>query len=110
MNRIPALVCMVAGLGFAGGCAKPAYVVAPTHEETLREKLDAEWFTRKIYDGNGLAAVELTYCPIQPKTRVVCRTGIVWIRDNSFFMDLEPQAAQTPSEPSMTPPPAPPAQ
>lgn len=107
MNRFTALLLLSASVSLAA-CAESAYIVMPTNEETVREKLDAEWFTRKIYDGNGLAAVELTYCPIQPKTQMVCRTGIVWMRDNSFFMDLEPQTAQTPSEPAMTRPATPP--
>lgn len=106
MKRFAMLV-LLAACGVSG-CAKPAYVLTATNQETARAKLDAEWFTRKIYDGNGLAAVELTYCPIQPKIQTVCRTGIVWMRDDSFLMDLEPQASQTPSEPTMTPPAPPP--
>jgi hypothetical protein len=91
MNSLAATSLLLIGL--VSGCAKPAYVLDPTHEETARAKLDAQWFTRDIYDGNGLAAVELTYCPLQPNVATVCRTGIVWRRDDSFFMDLEPAAA-----------------
>lgn len=108
MVRYTMLLALATVLCALSGCAKPAYLVTPTNEETVRDKLDAEWFTRKIFDSNGLAAVELTYCPIQPKTQMVCRTGIVWLRDNSFFMDLEPQAAQTSSQATQPPPPPPP--
>ena len=97
MKRFAWLVLVSSGLGLIVGCAKPSYVVAAANnDEVVRKKLDAEWFTRDIYDSTGLAAVELTYCPIQPNTQTVCRTGLVWVRDSSLLIEEEPSAAAAP--------------
>jgi hypothetical protein len=96
MKFLASLLFVTSGIALISGCAKPSYLVAPANSETVRKKLDAEWFTRDIYDGTGLAAVELTYCPIQPNTQMVCRTGVVWVRDTSALIDEEPSTGGAP--------------
>jgi len=86
-------MCLVVGaVSLLSGCSNPPYVIAPLHEETRRDRLDAQWFTREISDGNGLQAVELVYCPLEPNMSLVCRTAIVWRRDQSALVDTEPTA------------------
>ena len=87
-----ALLCLC-GASLLAGCANPPYVVEPLHEETRRDRLDANWFLRKISDASGLAAVELTYCPIEPNTATVCRTAVVWRRNQSALTDTEPSGS-----------------
>jgi hypothetical protein len=99
------LLAVGSGLGACAG--RPSYVLDPTHDETVKNKLDAQWFTRDIFDGKGLAAVELTYCPLQPNTATVCRTAIVWRRGSSLIMDLDPKSEAQPTA-AAPPPPAPP--
>lgn len=84
-------------------CAKPSYVVAPAHQETERKKIDAEWFTRDVYDGSGLAAVELVYCPLQPEVELVCRTAVVWQRDRSMLLEHSSGAASPAPAQAATP-------
>ncbi len=93
MNRLFLTLSLLAGCSLLGACANPPYAVTPLFEETRRGKLDAEWFTRQISDGTGLQAVELTYCPIEPNQGVVCRTAVVWRRNQSALTDVEPTSA-----------------
>jgi predicted small lipoprotein YifL len=90
MKRAFTSLLLIGTLATLSGCPKPAYVVAPSHEETRRDRLDAEWFTREISDGAGLQAIELVYCPIQPSTPTVCRTAVVWRRDQSALTETAP--------------------
>lgn len=78
-----AFVAAAALLAFGvSGCAQgPGYVVHATSREAVPEKLDAHWFTRDIFDGQGLKYVELTYCPVQAgEVAPVCRTSVIWTR------------------------------
>ncbi len=92
MKRAIGALLLAASVCSLAGCSNPPYVVDPLHEETRRDHLDAQWFLRKISDGSGLQAVELTYCPIEPNTLPVCRTAIVWRRNQSALVDTEPTA------------------
>jgi hypothetical protein len=95
VNRLLLTLSLCAACSLLAGCTNPPYAVTPLFEETRRGKLDAEWFTREISDGSGLQAVELTYCPIEPNQSVVCRTAIVWRRNQSALIDVEPNPAAT---------------
>lgn len=80
---------MIAAVGLvsltAVGCGRPqrVYTVYAEHHETVRGRLDAQWFRREVYDDEGVSAVELVYCPIVPNTVVGCRTAVVWARGHS---------------------------
>jgi hypothetical protein len=89
MKRASLLAIAVLALLAASACRGTAsYEVVALHHETVRNKLDAQWFQREVYDKRGkLAAVELVYCPMRPEQRTVCRTAVVWRRNESALMD-----------------------
>ena len=89
---------------FGAGCvARSAYVVSHVDSETLSEKIDAEWFTREIFESggtsSGLRAIELTYCPIIPNQPTVCRTAVVWQANHSALLDAAAPAVVVPARP-----------
>jgi hypothetical protein len=108
VKRSISALLLACALSALAGCSNPPYVVDPLHEETRRDHLDAQWFLRKISDGSGLQAVELTYCPIEPNTVPVCRTAIVWRKNQSALIDVEPTALVPVPSPGGSPAPAPP--
>lgn len=107
MKYLLFLAFVLGSVGLGACSTRSSYVLDASHEETIANKLDAEWFTRDIYDGSGRAAVELVYCPIQPSTPTVCRTDIVWRRGQSKIMDMEPNAAPASVAPPAASAPAP---
>jgi hypothetical protein len=87
------LACVAFG---SSGCAThDGYGVEWLYSEHIRDRIDADWFTREIRDANGVVAVELMYCPMVPGQAVVCRTSIVWQRNARALMD----------QPRLSPPP-----
>lgn len=85
MNRaiLLGLACVtLVGASACGAGAK--YKMDDHHHDTVQDKLDAQWFTRDIFSKSGkLQAVELVYCPMRPDQQTVCRTAIVWRRNES---------------------------
>lgn len=87
MKRLAlAPVLALAVLGATGCTPRSTYRVHAVSREAVSDKLDGTWFEREVFDKEGLAAVELTYCPVVPKADVVCRTAIVWKRDRSELL------------------------
>jgi hypothetical protein len=88
MKRASLLGIALLSLLAASACRGTAsYNVVALHHETVREKLDAQWFQRDVYDKRGkLTAVELVYCPMRPGQSTVCRTAVVWRRNDSALM------------------------
>jgi hypothetical protein len=101
--------CLILSAAVAiGGCVKQsAYSVQPNSDETLRERLDAQWFTRVINDAERVKAVELVYCPIQPQTPTVCRTAVVWVNGRSLLLSEAPTQQPPPMQQGTMPPPPP---
>lgn len=86
MNVARTLLASIGLLSILGaGCGRPqrVYTVYAEHHETVRGRLDAQWFRREIYDTEGIRAVELVYCPIVPNVVAGCRTAVVWGRGQS---------------------------
>lgn len=70
------------------GCMKrTGYVIDPSHTEAKREQIDGHWFLREVNESGKLTSVELVYCPILPGQPVVCRTSVVWERENRALID-----------------------
>jgi hypothetical protein len=89
MSRLFARVVLALALvGAAAGCEhQSAYAVSTVHDEVVKGRLNAQWFTRDVYGKEGLAAVELVYCPIVAGAPTVCRTAIVWQDARSVLME-----------------------
>jgi hypothetical protein len=88
-SHLLSLVLGVAGVASMCGCQKPnIYTVRSITYETISGRLDAQWFERDISGTNGArSAVELVYCPIVPSGPMVCRTAVVWRKDQTALMD-----------------------
>ncbi|HVU05154.1 MAG TPA: hypothetical protein VHE30_25570 [Polyangiaceae bacterium] len=82
-----ALLACLAGLGSSGCATHDGYGVEWLYSEHIKDRLDADWFVRNVYDGKGLAVVELMYCPMVPGQAVVCRTSVVWQRNARALLD-----------------------
>jgi hypothetical protein len=81
-------IALMALMGASACRGAASYQVVDLHHETVREKLDAQWFQREVYDKKGkLEAVELVYCPMRPGQPTVCRTAVVWRRNESALMN-----------------------
>lgn len=79
---------LVAGTLASMGCARSTYVVTPLLHESVKGRIDGQWFERAIWGKNGeLVAVELVYCPTVPNHPTVCRTGVVWEKDHSKLIE-----------------------
>lgn len=82
-RRVLAVACFLSLFAMGCGRHQRVYTVYTEHHETVRGRLDAQWFRREIHDAEGVSAVELVYCPIVPNAVVGCRTAVVWGRGQS---------------------------
>lgn len=87
------LASVCAALLLATGCARHqrVYTMYAEHHETVRGRLDAQWFRREVYDDTGIKAVELVYCPVVPNATTGCRTAVVWARGFSELVGTPPR-------------------
>ena len=82
------VIACAALVGLTACKGTASYNVVALHHDTVREKLDAQWFQRDIYNKQGkLEAVELIYCPMRPGEPTVCRTSVVWRRNQSELVN-----------------------
>jgi hypothetical protein len=87
LSRLGSLFAIAAIALSAMGCqARSTYRIFPISAEAVADKLDGTWFERDVYDKDGIAEIELVYCPIVPKDKVVCRSSIVWQRNRSELL------------------------
>ena len=102
-TRIALLLATVIGIS-ALACvpSRASYSIAVpsgNDEQVLTGRLDGTWFRRDVRDDHGrLMAVELTYCPIMPGERTVCRTSTVWQPNFSQLAGVLDQAAKADAE------------
>jgi hypothetical protein len=86
--------------------------VGAAHEEVVPGQVDGQWFLREIRKQNGVAAIELVYCPLvaegpQAGSPPVCRTAIVWEAGYSELTDTRSGGSRAPdAEPAPTPAPS----
>ena len=94
---IPTFALSAAVVVASFGCVKNStYEIRPLEHETKTGSLDATWFERAVWEKGEVVAIELVYCPMMPKTNTVCRTAIIWRKNDSFLVNTAEGTARAP--------------